>query len=99
MLKYFLNLENLGANFSSTNSLKKTPTRKYKSVAPMVVDVTTKKIPHHLPKTKPANINIGSANPKNNIQTIQKIKNVNVKNKKFSFLYFKIISLFDLINS
>ena len=34
-----------------------------------------------------------------NTQTIEKIKKTKVKNKKFSLLYFKIIFLFDRINS
>ena len=37
--------------------------------------------------------------PKNNTQTIEKIKKTKAKNKKFSLLYFKIMSLFNLINS
>ena len=48
---------------------------------------------------KTANISNGIAKPKSKIQIMQKIKKIMVKNKKFSFLYFKIISLFDLINS
>ena len=49
--------------------------------------------------TKPAKIKRGIAKPKNNTQIIEKIKKAVAKNKKFSLLYFKIISLFVLINS
>ena len=50
-------------------------------------------------ETNPENTNKGIANPSNNTQIIENMNNKNVKNKKFSFLYFIIISLFDLINS
>ena len=71
----------------------------YNNVAPIVVDTSTIVIPHHLPKTKPENTNKGITKPKSSTQIIEKIKNIIVKNKKFSFLYFKIISLFERINS
>ena len=71
----------------------------YNRVAPIVVDVSTINIPHHLPKTKPEKISRGIAKPKSNTQTIEKIKKIIVRNKKFSFLYFKIMSLFNLIKS
>ena len=92
-------MENLGANFSSIISRKKNPTNIYNNVAPAVVETSTIVIPHHLPKTKPANIKSGIAKPNSKTQMMQKIKKTNVRNKKFSVLYFKIISLFDLINS
>ena len=50
-------------------------------------------------KTKPEKINKGRTKPKNNIQIIEKIKKIIARKKKFSFLYLKIISLFDLIKS
>ena len=78
---------------------RKKPTNIYNNVAPIVVETSTINIPHHLPKTKPENISRGMAKPRNNTQTTEKIKNITVKNKKLSFLYFKITSLFDLINS
>jgi hypothetical protein len=65
----------------------------------MVVEVSTSKMPHHLPKTKPENINKGPAKPRDSVQTIQKIKKKTAKSKKFSLLYPKITSLFNLINS
>ena len=68
-------------------------------VAPIVVEVRTIDMPHHLPKTKPANINKGIAKPKNRTHTIQNRKNPIDNRKKFSCLYSKIISLFDLIKS
>ena len=71
----------------------------YNNVAPSVVYVSTINIPHHLPKTNPEKINKGIAKPNNKIHTKQNIKKITVKNKKFSFLYFEIRSLFDLINS
>ena len=78
---------------------KKKPTNKYNNVAPIVVAVSTIIIPHHLPKTNPENIKSGIAKPSSSVHTIEKIKKTVVKNKKFSFLYFKIMSLFNLINS
>ena len=80
-------------------SLKKKPTNIYSRVAPNVVAVNTINIAHHLPKTKPEKIKRGIANPNSNTQTTEKVKKTAVKNKKFSCLYFKITSLFDLINS
>ena len=79
--------------------LKKKPARIYKSAAPNVVADSTINIPHHLPKTNPENKRRGIAKPKSNTQTIEKTKKTRVKNKKFSLLYFWIISLFNLINS
>ena len=79
--------------------LKNNPANIYNKVAPIVVAVRTIKIPHHWPNTKPANISNGPAKPRDNVQTIQKIKNSNAKIMKFSLLYSKIVSLFDLINS
>ena len=92
-------MENFDANFCLMKSRKKKPTNEYNSVAPIVVDVSTINIPHHLPKIKPENTRRGIAKPKSNTQIIQKTKKTVAKNKKFSFLYFKIMSLFDLINS
>ena len=99
LLKISFNLKNLGISFSLIKSLKKIPTRKYNSVAPIVVEMRTNEMPHHLPKTKPAKIKRGMAKPKKRTQTMQKKKNATDKNKKFSFLYSKIVSLFDLIKS
>ena len=99
LLKKSLNLENFGASFSSIISRKKNPTKIYNNVAPIVVEIRTIVIPHHLPKTNPENTSSGIAKPNNKIQIIQKIKKTIVKNKKFSVLYFKIMSLFNLINS
>ena len=99
LLKKFFNFINLGANFNSIKSLKKRVDRRYNKVAPIVVAIKTNKIPHHLPKTNPANNKSGVAKPNSKIQIIEKIKNDKDKNIKFSFLYFKITSLFDLINS
>jgi hypothetical protein len=79
--------------------LKKKVTKIYNNVAPIVVDVRTITIPHHLPKTKPENSNKGVAKPKIKTQTVEKIKKMINKNAKFSILYFKIVSLFDFINS
>ena len=93
------NLENLGANFSFIASLKKKPAKVYNKVAPIVVAVSTINIPHHLPKTKPENIKRGIAKPKSKTQIMENIKKIIERNKKFSFLYSKIISLFTLINS
>ena len=50
-------------------------------------------------RTKPENTNNGITNPSNNTQIIQKTKKAIARNKKFSFLYLKIMSLFDLMNS
>ena len=97
--KVFFKLENLGANFCIIKSRKKRLTNKYNSTAPIVVAISEISIPHHFPKTNPAKIKSGLAKPKNNTQIIEKIKKAIDKNKKFSLLYFKIISLFDLINS
>ena len=47
----------------------------------MVVEVRTINIPHHLPKTKPENINNGIANPSIKTQIIEKTKNNEVKSK------------------
>ena len=99
LLKNSLNLENFGANFSLIASRKKKPTNRYNSAAPIVVDVRTINIPHYLPKTKPENNKRGIAKPKSKIQIIQKIKKVVARNKKFSLLYFRIMSLLSLINS
>ncbi len=99
LIKNSFNFENFGANLFFIVSLKKKPTNKYNSVAPIVVAVKTIAIPHHLPKTKPENTNSGIAKPKSNTHTMLNIKKMTVKNKKFSSLYFKIMSLFDLINS
>ena len=96
LIKKFFNLENFGANFSSIKSLKKRLASKYKSEAPIEVEVKTSSIPHHLPNTKPENINNGIAKPKNKVHTTEKAKNIIVRNKKFSFLYFKITSLLTL---
>jgi hypothetical protein len=71
----------------------------YNRVAPIAIDVTTINVPHHLPKTKPERTSKGKTGPKNSIQRIEKIKKIIVRNKKFSILYLKIISLFALINS
>ena len=49
--------------------------------------------------SKPENIIRGRAKPRSNTQITEKMQNIVVKNKKFSFLYFKIMSLFNLINS
>jgi hypothetical protein len=54
-------------------SRKNNPTRKYNNVAPIVVETSTINIPHHLPKTKPENINGGIANPSNNTQIMEKL--------------------------
>ena len=54
-------------------------------------------MPHHLPKTNPPNTSSGIAKPKKSTQATQKIKKTIVKNKKFSSLYWRIVSLFDLI--
>ena len=99
LLKNSFNLKNFGANLTFIVSLKKKPTKIYKKVAPKVVDVSTINIPHHFPKTNPENTKSGIAKPKSNTQIMQKIKKTIVKNKKFSFLYFKMSSLFSLINS
>ena len=61
LLKKFFNFINLGANFNSIKSLKKRVDRRYNKVAPIVVAIKTNKIPHHLPKTNPANSKIGVA--------------------------------------
>jgi len=60
--------------------------KKYNNTAPIVVEVSTINIPHHLPKTKPENIINGMANPSNNTQTMEKMKNRPVSAIKFSFL-------------
>ena len=80
-------------------SLKKKPTSTYNKVAPIVVAVSAIDIPHYFPKTKPENSKSGIAKPKSRTQIIENIKKDIIKNKKFSFLYLRIISLFDLINS
>jgi hypothetical protein len=54
-------------------SRKNNPTRKYNNVAPIVVETSTINIPHHLPKTKPENINDGIANSSNNTQIMEKL--------------------------
>ena len=99
LIKNSFSLENFGANLFFIVSLKKNPTNKYNSVAPIVVDVKTISMPHHLPNTKPENIKRGIAKPKNKTHTIVKTKKIEVNNKKFSFLYLRIMSLFSLINS
>ena len=99
LIKRSFSLENFGANLFFIASLKKKPTNKYSNVAPIVVDVKVIAIPHHFPKTKPENIKSGIAKPRSNTHIMQNIKKITVKNKKFSLLYFKIISLFNLINS
>ena len=52
---------------------KNNPTRRYNNVAPIIVETSTINIPHHLPKTKPENINGGIANPSNNTQIMEKL--------------------------
>ena len=99
LIKSYRNLENFGANLFLIVSLKKKPANMYNSTAPIVVPVKTITIPHHFPNTKPENIKRGTANPKSKTHTIEKIKKIEVNNKKFSFLYLRIISLFSLINS
>ena len=99
LIKKFRNLENLGANLFFIAYLKKKPANKYNSVDPIVVDVKTIAIPHHLPNTKPENIKRGITKPKSKTHTMEKIKKIEVSNKKFSFLYLRIVSLFCLINS
>ena len=98
-MKNSLSLENFGANFCLITSRKKKPANMYNSVAPVVIDVRMIINPHHLPKTKPENIIRGVTNPKNKTQIIEKTKKIIVRNKKFSLLYFRIMSLFSLINS
>ena len=51
----------------------------------MVVAVKTSSIPHHFPKTNPANNKIGVAKPNNKVQITEKMKNEKAKNRKFSF--------------
>ena len=89
----------MGASFSSITSWKKSPANKYNNVAPIVVDTSTINIPHHLPKTNPENNKIGVTKPRSKVQIAEKIKNAIDKNKKFSFLYSKIMSWFYLMNS
>ena len=89
----------IGANLFFIVSLKKNPTNIYNNTEPIVVAVRIIKIPHNLPNTNPENIRRGMTKPKSNTQTIEKIKKVALKNNKFSFLYFKIMSLFCLMNS
>ena len=60
-------------NFFLIISQKNNLTRKYNNVAPIVVETSTINIPHHLPKTKPENINGGIANPSNNTQIMEKL--------------------------
>ena len=91
LLKNSFSLENLGASFSFIASRKKKPTSVYNKTAPIVVDVKTNVIPHHLPKTKPANINNGPTKPKNRTQTTEKIKNTNAKIYVKPFRHFKNI--------
>ena len=98
-MKNTFSLENFGANFFLITSRKKKPANIYNSAAPIDIDVRMINTPHHLPKTKPENIAIGVTNPKNNTQIIEKTKKIIVRNKKFSLLYFRIMSLFSLINS
>ena len=98
LIKNSFNLENFGANLFFIVSLKKKPTNIYNSAAPIVVPIKTRTIPHHFPKTKPENNKRGIANPRSKTHTIEKIKKIEVNNKKFSFLYLRIISLFALIN-
>ena len=71
----------------------------YNKVAPIVDDIKTIVIPHHGPKTKPANNNKGIAKPKSNIQAMENAKKIIVKIKKLLRRYSKIISLLDLIKS
>ena len=78
LLKNFFNFENFEANFSWIISRKNNPARKYNNIAPIVVEVSTINIPHHLPKTKPEKISRGIAKPKSNTQTIEKIKKKHV---------------------
>jgi len=47
----------------------------------------------------PENIKSGIAKPRSKIQIMQKIKKITPRNKKFSVLYFRIISLLILMNS
>ena len=78
---------------------KNNPTRKYNNVATIVVETSTINIPHHLPKTKPENINGGIANPSNNTQIMEKLlekyrkfwisKVFLIKNNDNQFLYDK----------
>ena len=79
--------------------LKKKLASMYNKVAPIDIDVTAINVPHHLPNTNPEKISKGSAKPSRSTQRIEKIIKATVINKKLSFLYLEIISLFDFINS
>ena len=59
----------------STKSLKKRVTKRYNKDAPIVVAVKTSNMPHHLPKTKPANNKIGVSKPSSRVH--------NRKNEKY----------------
>jgi PleD family two-component response regulator len=86
LTKKSFSLENFGVNFCLIISRKKKPTSAYNIADPIVVDVSTINIPHHLPNTKPEKISKGITKPKSNTQKIEKIKKKIVRNKKFSFL-------------
>ncbi len=58
-----------------------------------------KKFKDYKKEAAPANNKSGEAKPKSKVQTIETKENTKAKNKKFSFLYFKIVSLLDLSNS
>ena len=78
---------------------KKSFANMYSKVVPKEAAMTAIKIPYHFPKTNPENNKIGAANPNNRYQAIENIKKINVRNTKLLFLYSKIISLFDFMNS
>ena len=83
-------MENFLFSFSFINSEKKSFAKRYSNVAPIEAANNEIKIPHHLPKTKPANISIGPAKPKSKIHITEKMKKTVVRKTKFSFFFFGI---------